>query len=180
MHYPADGEKAIPIHFFGKVNRDNIPTYSSEWIFQREAKGPFPFEKIENKLVLVGSTYADKSGDDTFQSPFGPVQGVEVHANIINNLLSEEYLQQPSLVLSLLLILLSAGIGVFCHQRLSIATATLCLLLFAFFYISVTYLTFSFFQVLIPVARPIQAGFIGFFAAFIVRHYWLFADQAKS
>ena len=51
-------------------------------------------EQLKNKIVLVGATAAALS--DLHITPYGPLYpGVEVHANIIENVLNQDFLQRP-------------------------------------------------------------------------------------
>lgn len=51
-------------------------------------------EQLKNKIVLVGATATALS--DLHITPYGPLYpGVEVHANIIENILNKDFLQRP-------------------------------------------------------------------------------------
>ena len=66
--------------------------------------GNIPQDLIANKYVLIGAT-AD-SLRDVLKTPFGPMPGVEIHANIINTILQKDYLHELSPLWSFLLIAL--------------------------------------------------------------------------
>ncbi len=52
-------------------------------------KEVIPPEYFENKIVLIGMTAS--GGEDIYYTPTGPMYGVEIHANFINNLLLNNY-----------------------------------------------------------------------------------------
>src|ERR1035437_1024939 len=60
-------------------------------------KGKIPAEKLRNKIVLVGITAA--AVYDLRVTPFSPVYpGVEIHANVIDNILHQNFLIFSSLI----------------------------------------------------------------------------------
>ena len=67
-------------------------------------------KELENKIVLVGGPAAGIH--DIHTTPYGPLYpGVEVHANIIENLIQQDYILRPDWLLLLdLLVILVSGI----------------------------------------------------------------------
>ncbi|NIQ03228.1 MAG: CHASE2 domain-containing protein [Nitrospinaceae bacterium] len=67
-------------------------------------------DQLKNKIVLVGATGA--ALHDLHTSPYGPLfPGVEVHASIIENILQQDFLQRPSWVPVLdMLVILGTGL----------------------------------------------------------------------
>lgn len=59
-------------------------------------------ETLKNKLVLIGFTDIT----DTKSTPFGYMPGVEIHANIIDNILNHRFLSTVQLPIEILIILL--------------------------------------------------------------------------
>ena len=75
----------------------------SHWIEQGD--GPSMQAAFEGKIVLFGGTA--KADQDFVDSPFpGSMAGIEQHANILNTMLSENYLQEKDASLLLFLLLL--------------------------------------------------------------------------
>ncbi len=67
------------IYYAGKAG--TIETVSFSQVLKRE----IPPEYFENKIVLVGIEAS--GGQDVYYTPVGPMYGVEIHANFINNLI---------------------------------------------------------------------------------------------
>ena len=83
-----DGLKSRPVNYVGPVEPGSGFRYiSSEDLLQAPVFGP---GTIDGKLVLIGVIYPDR---DIHETPWGPMHGVEVHANIINSLLTKTYLR---------------------------------------------------------------------------------------
>ncbi len=62
-----------------------IETVSFKQVLNQE----IPTAYFENKIVLVGMQAS--GGEDVYYTPVGPMYGVEIHANFINNLILDNY-----------------------------------------------------------------------------------------
>ncbi len=71
------------IHYAGGAG--TIETISFSQVLNKE----IPPEYFENKVVLVG--IESSGGEDIYYTPVGPMYGVEIHANFINNLILNNY-----------------------------------------------------------------------------------------
>ena len=72
--------------------------------------GTVKAEQLKNKIVLVGATATALS--DLHITPYGPLYpGVEVHANIIENILNQDFLQRPPWIRLLdMMVILGTGL----------------------------------------------------------------------
>ena len=66
-------------------------------------------EFFRNKIVVVGAE--GKWQKDELATPFGPMPGAEVHLNVLNALLHDEFLKEPSPLASAAVIALAALLG---------------------------------------------------------------------
>ena len=104
------GELVIPTNEVGDflVNYYG-PSHTFEHISATDVlSGKVGAETLQNKIVLVGGTAAGMH--DIHTSPYGPLYpGVEVHANVIENFLTADFLVRPDwlAVLDLAMILIS-------------------------------------------------------------------------
>lgn len=94
VEIPTDERGYLLINYRGP--RKTFPTYS----FSDVAEGRVPGEFLKDKIVLVGATatgiYDMRSG------PFsGAYAGVEIHANIVETILREDYIHRPDWVVLL-------------------------------------------------------------------------------
>ncbi len=71
------------IHYAGEAG--TIETVSFSKVLNKE----IPPEYFENKIVLIGIEAS--GGQDVYYTPVGPMYGVEVHANFINNLILKNF-----------------------------------------------------------------------------------------
>ena len=107
------GKRFIHTDEFGRIlinysgPEQTIPTFSATDILNGHIKA----KHFRNKIVLIGPTA--KGIGDIRVTPYSPVfPGVEIRANIINNLLSGNYIQKPAWVwMADLVLLLVLGIG---------------------------------------------------------------------
>ena len=85
----APGQRARRINYVGPVGPGfGIQYISSEDLLRAGILGPNVFR---DKLVLIGAMHTGTS--DVHDTPWGPMHGVELHANIINSLLGNTYLR---------------------------------------------------------------------------------------
>jgi adenylate cyclase len=88
---PTDDRGRLLINYMGPAK--TFPHYSIHDII----KGKIPAEKLRNKIVLIGVTAT--AVYDLRVTPFSPVYpGVEIHANVIDNILHQNFLIFSSLV----------------------------------------------------------------------------------
>ncbi len=71
IHYAGEAGTIETVSFSQVLNKDIPPAY------------------FENKIVLVGMQAS--GGEDIYYTPVGPMYGVEIHANFINNLILDNY-----------------------------------------------------------------------------------------
>lgn len=90
--------------------------------FQDIIEGKYKTERLKGKIVLIGATGI--AGFDT-QSPFGKMSLSEVHANIIDNIINNRWIEKSPLwinILSLLfLVVLLMMVALFYPQGMSLA-----------------------------------------------------------
>ena len=88
---PTDDRGRLLINYMGPSK--TFPHYSIHDII----KGKIPVDKLRNKIVLVGVTAT--AVYDLRVTPFSPVYpGVEIHANVIDNILHQNFLIFSSMI----------------------------------------------------------------------------------
>jgi adenylate cyclase len=63
------------------------------------AEAPAADNPFRGRIVLVGGTFPE--GRDTYQTPYGPMPGVEVHANVVHMLTTGRFIRPSSWLTSL-------------------------------------------------------------------------------
>lgn len=136
---------------------------------------PFCFR---NKMVLIGPV--SKKGCDTTRTPFGDnTPPLYIHANILNNILTGNFLTPISDVLnnvSLLLIGLGIGIILFVLPYGNAVLLTFC---GCFFYILLCFISFKYGGLALPVLPPIVIAIIISVITGIYRHLFSLNDIDK-
>lgn len=132
--YTAAG--TIQIYFHGPAKTYTTLSYYDVY------SGAIPPSLFENKTILVGVSAAGLG--DTYQTPFGAMPGVEVHANTIETLRAGEFLNNlPTAISIFIFALLSAlllllVLFVRSVAKLSLASFGVLIVLVVFSYLSFT------------------------------------------
>ena len=107
-------------------------------------------EKIyKDNIILIGSTAPDLH--DFFQTPFGALPGVEIHANIIHTLLAQTFYRQVPFGASLLIILLCDILAGVCIVKIKRFSLLIFSLVAIFIGINLGALALFSFKIIIPI-----------------------------
>lgn len=176
-NYPASGEYQYSLDYFGPVREKFSGTHTSEKLFRIAREDSLEWaraylrEVVSGKLVLVGSLYSQENDQDEFQTPFGTMQSVEVHANIVNNLLEGTYPTDLTDWEQLGIAVLTFLLGILAVRYLSLTRATILVLGALLFYCVLGIILFPQENIFLPLATPIKTGLIGFFLSYLLAHY---------
>ncbi|GAB1476405.1 adenylate/guanylate cyclase domain-containing protein [Bacillota bacterium] len=110
---PLDPWKRMSIRFSGEPRSFEIVPFFSV------LSGDIPGEYFRDKIVLVGPTAIGLADDYYFtpMAPHTPMYGVEIHANIINQLLAQKFWKEVPFGVQLM-IMLALWVGAyFCFRR---------------------------------------------------------------
>ncbi len=135
---PLDPIKRLEINYAG------IPGDYEHVSYSQVISGEVPPEFFRGRIVLVGS-YTVGIGDFYFTplAPEVPMYGMEIHANIIQNLLRGSYLQRAPFSASLLAIVIFGAAAAFGFTRLSPQKGVLLLAVLAACYLAVARLMYD-------------------------------------
>ncbi|MGE5613920.1 MAG: CHASE2 domain-containing protein [Bacillota bacterium] len=146
---PLDAKKRMNIAFTGK------PGDYGYLSFADVLDGKIPPEYFEGKIVLVGPCTVGIQ--DYYFTPIArhkPMYGVEIHANIIQNLINQNYKKEIPFVMQLCILALAGVIGLLVFNRFHPLKTFLALLLLAAAYIAAAVWFYSL-GMIIPVSAPI-------------------------
>ncbi|HBO83749.1 MAG: hypothetical protein A2073_07105 [Deltaproteobacteria bacterium GWC2_42_11] len=133
---PTDEKGRLLINFRGP--QKTFPHYS----FSDAAEGLIPEEALKDKIVIVGATATGIY--DMRTTPFaGTFPGLEIHANIIDNILKEDYIHRPDWVVLfdiMAILILGATLSFIIPKIHAVYTALLTLALMGFYIIANTYI----------------------------------------
>jgi adenylate cyclase len=89
INIPTSENGSYLINYYG-------PAYTFKYISATDLlNGKIKPEELNKKIILVGTTAA--AAHDLHSTPYGPLSsGVEVHANIIENVLNQDFLFKPN------------------------------------------------------------------------------------
>lgn len=174
IDYPAESDKLYPINYFGQPealcgSNPCTRVFSIEDVLNAD----LPKEWFINKIVLIGATFKSKENTgllaDTFDTPFGKMRGVAVHANIINNLLTQQYIKPFNITWTLLFTILAISISFLSLWQLRLKIAIAVALLFFCIYSLACFILFQTHLVLLPLAYPVKIGILSFFLILYIR-----------
>ena len=117
------GRRVVPINYRGPVRAGSMSVHSAETLFRVPgAIDPL----VRDKLVLIGATFEDPEGQDTFVTPFGDMRGAEVHATVLHSLLDGDRLYVISgltgVIFCLALGLITVFLAFRCRFQMVLAT----------------------------------------------------------
>jgi len=147
---PTDDRGRLLINYMGPAK--TFPHYSIHDILQ----GKIPAEKLRDKIVLVGVTAT--AVYDLRVTPFSPVYpGVEIHANVIDNILHQNFLIFSSLIrLVDIMAIIAFGLAMgLILTRLRAALGALVALLIISAFIAVNLLAFYAFNIWLTLVYPV-------------------------
>ncbi len=136
VHYriPVDGGGRMQVHYYGGDHTYRYTPYYEIFLVNDPTTD---LEAFRDRIVLIGSTASGLM--DLRTSPFSSVYpGVEVHANLINNILAQDYLTwEPPWLLLVVLLALAGIMGLWVAPHRALEGALLTLLLAALYLVLV-------------------------------------------
>lgn len=124
---------------------------------------------LKNKIVLVAAYAVTGIATDEKQSPYGATFGIEHHANVLNTILSQNFLIKFNDMENLLLMLAIALIIGFIVPRVSIIYSFLITFVLAIAYMVGSYVMFDMFSYMAAFSTPIIQIGLSFTAIVVFR-----------
>lgn len=146
--------------------------------FHEVLAGSVDMDQFDGAIVLIGAWF--KESHDLFLTPVESVSGlygVEVHAHVINMVLTDSYLsltpRLPGFLLIMAISILSAALFVWKKPKVSVILAVLLLLLI----FSAGVWVYDAFDTILEMIRPLAAVVIAWVSA--IFYYYLVVDREK-
>lgn len=152
------------VHYTRPVDTRYVPAWK---VFE----DPATRASLAGKIVLVGSS-AQGLLDLRF-SPFGPLPGVEIHAQALEQILSGHFIERPGWTRSveaLTLMLAGLGIGSVALRKKALVAAGACLLVLALLF-AVGWLAFVALGLLLDVVTPAIGILLTFIVCSLAHHF---------
>lgn len=146
----SQNSKAVYINFLGNKNHDPFTSYSFADVF----KGNFDPESFRNAIVLIGPSAVGLG--DLKLTPHGLQPGVTVHANLLENILSNNFLTPFSINFQIIINVFFSLITftlLLWQERFAFTTTIFGLLLGG--YVSFCFMAFSEFKLIFPITTPL-------------------------
>ena len=89
------------------INYAGDTQHFTEISYSEALRGKFPAGFFANRLVLVG-TRAKGASEDVKFCPYGALSGVQIHANLLHNVLTQRFLHRSSVETTIILIFVFA------------------------------------------------------------------------
>ncbi|HPO02171.1 MAG TPA: adenylate/guanylate cyclase domain-containing protein [Treponemataceae bacterium] len=126
----SEGYRTFPVRSYAGYVRGSSPEVEQ----QPETRG------VKDKILLVGA-FEKGMADDEKQTPYGMMFGIEIHANALNTLLTERFIDRPDGIAFALAVFLSVMLVAFLAARMkSLLSLPLSLLYASLFYLFCSYL----------------------------------------
>lgn len=171
LGFPGDSTARFPINYLGPAGRKQMNVFRADKFLEHAANGDYAADYFRGKIVLIGSTHPLADGSDRFDTPLGPMFGVEIHGQIINNLLAGNYLQPLGLgwdiLFSILAFALAAASLLF--LRLSRAVGLTLAAVLAYFILGCILFINS--GWILPLAYPLKAALVGFLLTYYLQQH---------
>jgi len=152
-------EIIIPINEFGAMNVNFIGSSGS---FQHYSYSMFAQDgtmkgndSFKDKILLVAAYSVTGIATDEKKSPYGPVFGIENHANALNTILNQDFLFTLSEFQNIIIMLLIALLIGFLVPRMSIGISLITTVVFIISYFTVSYMLFNSFSIITAFSTPI-------------------------
>lgn len=125
---PIDRHGTMLINYMGRRSspaRDGYQTFPVRPYYGYAARVPSsnpqewpPTRAVENNIVMVGA-FSQGMADDEKLTPYGLMYGVEVHANALNTILMDKFIQYAPSWMDIAILAVAALIVAFMSSRLS-------------------------------------------------------------
>ena len=163
LHYPRQ-KNLLPINYAGSIQDKRLALHDADKFLQRAYHKDFWQPILKDKIVLIGSTCRQPDGSDQFETPYGTMFGVEVHANIINNLLTRppNYLNPLAGGWTIFFALVTLAIAALSLRRLRLKLAFGVTLGWLLVYLVTGFFLFAQRNLILPLAWPLKIGIVGF------------------
>ncbi|MDT8297477.1 MAG: adenylate/guanylate cyclase domain-containing protein, partial [Spirochaetaceae bacterium] len=128
-----------------------------------------PTKKLGGKILMAGA-FTLGMADDEKTTPLGLMFGVEIHANALNTIIMDNFIQRPPSWVNAVIMLAIVSIFAFITSRMkNIGWSAFILVLFFIISFFTVTLLFEFQNILIDWAGPVLAVFVTYIAVVIFR-----------
>ena len=150
----AFGDKKFYITYSGKP-RDYYGAVGAGCSFCRVLSGEYPKYAFKDSIVLIGA-YASGMQDNYYTPIDSKTQmfGVEIHANVVNQLIDGEYKREMKGLLKVIPTLILGAAAVFTIIKFTVAVAVPIELLLSICYLFVTRAAYYTWNLILPILAP--------------------------
>jgi len=148
---PIDEFGSMDVNFIGSSGSYQHYSYS---MFAQDGtmKGN---DSFKDKILLIAAYAVTGVAEDVKKSPYGPIFGIENHANAINTILNQDFLFKMSDMQNIMIMLVIALLLGFIVPRVSIGISLVTTVVFVLAYSITSYLLFSYYNVITAFSSPI-------------------------
>tara|TARA_B100000614_G_scaffold258458_1_gene280637 strand:+ start:2491 stop:4881 length:2391 start_codon:yes stop_codon:yes gene_type:complete len=175
---PIDELGTMLINYMGQRSssaRDGYQTFPVRPYYGYAARvpGPNPADwpptrAVENKIIMVGA-FSQGMADDEKLTPYGLMYGVEVHANALNTILMDKFINYAPMWMDLAILAAAALLVAFMSSRLSTIWAMIITLVLIIVFFFVTTIVFDEQALMINFSSPAIAMLLTFVSIVVYR-----------
>lgn len=178
IRIPIDANGTMLINYMGERSsaaRDGYQTFPVRPYYGYVARvpGPNPAEwpptrAVENKIIMVGA-FSQGMADDEKLTPYGLMYGVEVHANALNTILMDQFIQYVPFWMDMAILAIAALLIAFLSSRVSTIWAMVLTLVLIIVFFFVTTIVFDENSTVINFSSPALAMLLTFVSIVVYR-----------
>ncbi|MFP4426168.1 MAG: CHASE2 domain-containing protein [Spirochaetaceae bacterium] len=175
---PIDERGNMLVNFMGprsSASRDGHQTFPVRPYAGYAARVPPPFEElwpptkaVENKIIMVGA-FAPGMAEDEKNTPYGLMYGVEVHANALNTILTNRFVDYAPFWMDLAILIGLTLVVSFMSSRLSTILSLIATLLLVIVFFFTTTIIFDNEALVINFTTPALAMLLTFVSIVVYR-----------
>ncbi len=174
---PVDSDGAMYINYAGLPSSAaqgeyrTFPVFSYAGYARETSDDPATWpatRAVKDKIVLVGA-FDHGMADDQKQTPYGMMYGIEIHANILNTLLTGNFIIQPPALLGAIASFVIIMLVSLLASRVKNSISVPVLLVFIFVTFLGTSFLFDHFSLLIDYATPITGSLLSYVSIILYR-----------
>lgn len=184
IRIPIDEEGFMMINFAG--GQESFPSYSYQMFVpkpgssRKEINEHFEtykiFDSFDRKILMI-AIYKALGLVDVHKSPYGPMFGIEHHANALNTILNQDFLSSLSTGQNILIMVLISLLLGFILARIPILNTAIISFLGVILYFILAQYIFNSYSLIYAVATPIIQVLITFSAVTVYR---VMTEEQKS
>ena len=147
---PIDKSGSMDVNFIGSSGSYQHFSYS---LFAQD--GVMKHDSLKDKILLIAAYAVTGVATDEKKSPYGPIFGIENHANALNTILNQDFLFKLTNLQNIIIMLFIALLLGLLVPRMSIGVSLVTILVFIVLYFCASIFLFNSYSIIAAFSTPI-------------------------